>query len=167
MTTAATDEQDTRTIEELLTPGRSIAMVMTMVDDVHASRPVTVVEILGDRLSFLVSREVDWVDEIAHGRATVHVSVSDTERNTYLSLEGTGSVIVDDAERERLWTPVAKGWFTGPDDPALAVLRFDVTGGQWWDGPSGHVRRGLALLRAAVTGNGSEAGATGPVATSS
>jgi len=167
MTTAANEERDERTIEELLAPGRSIAMVMTMVGDAHTSRPVTVVEVLGDRLSFLVSRDVEWVDEIAHGRAVVHVSVSDTEHNTYLSLEGTGSVIVDQAERERLWTPVAKGWFTGPDDPALAVLRFDVTGGQWWDGPSGHVRRGLALLRAAVTGNGADAGASGSVATSS
>jgi len=164
MSTTSNQQSEPRTVEGLLTSGHTIAMVMTMVDGEHTSRPVTIVEARRNRVSFLVSRAVDWVEAIVAGRAVVHVTVADDGDSTYLSLQGTASVVTDTAERERLWTPVAKAWFTGPDDPDLAVLRFDVTGGTWWDGPSGHVRRGLALLKAAVTGDGSDTGASGPVA---
>jgi general stress protein 26 len=153
-----------RPIEDLIGAGRSVAMVMTMIGSEHSSRPVTVAEVLHGRLSFLVSREVDWVAAIAAGEAGVHVTVAEPDRTTFLSLDGTASLVLDEAERDRLWTPMAKAWFDGPDDPTLAVLRFDVTGGKYWDGPSGAVRRGFALLKAAVSGDGTDVGTSGPVA---
>jgi general stress protein 26 len=163
MDTSTEDQGGARHIDELLSPGRSIAMVMTMIGPEHSARPLTVAEVLRNRLSFLVSREADWVDAVARARAAVHVTVSEPDRSIHLSLDGLASVVVDEAERERLWSPVARAWFDGPDDPALAVLRFDVTGGKYWDGPSGAVKRGLALLKAAVTGDDATAGTAGPV----
>ncbi len=121
------DEHEARRLDELVGGGRTVAMVMTMIDGAHTSRPVTCVEVGTGRMSFLVSREVEWVADIAAGRATVHVTVADQKDNTYVSLEGTAGVASDIAEMERLWTPVAKVWFDGPHDPSLAVLHFDVT----------------------------------------
>ena len=38
------------------------------------------------------------------------------------------------------------------DDPNVAVLRFDVSDGEFWDGPSGRLGSVVALLRAKLAG---------------
>ena len=159
------DEHEERPLDELIGSGRTIAMVMTMVGEAHTSRPVTCVEVTARRLSFLVSREVEWVADILAGEATVHVTVADTKENTYLSLQGSASVTADVDEIQRLWTPVSKVWFTGPDDPRLAILRFDVSAGHYWDGPSGAIRQGISIMRAMIEGDETALGTSGPVAT--
>ena len=159
------DEHEARRLDELVGGGRTVAMVMTMIDGAHTSRPVTCVEVGTGRMSFLVSREVEWVADIAAGRATVHVTVADQKDNTYVSLEGTAGVASDVAEMERLWTPVAKVWFDGPHDPSLAVLHFDVSRGQYWDGPSGSLRQGVNIVRAMIEGDDALLGTSGPVST--
>lgn len=159
------DGHEARRLDDLVGGGRTVAMVMTMLGDAHTSRPVTCVEVTPRSMSFLVSREVDWVDHIAAGRAVVHVTVAEAKDNTYLSLEGTATVSTDVDEMERLWSPLAKVWFSGPDDPRLAVLRFDVEGGQYWDGPSGSIRQGISLVRAIIEGDEAVLGTSGPVST--
>ena len=162
--TASAGEE--RSLEELIGGGRTIAMVTTMVANVPSSRPVTCVELMAGRLSFLVSRDVEWVADIAAGRAIVHVTIGNESENTYLSLQGTGMIVADAMERERLWTPLAKIWFSGPEDPTLVVLRFDVTDGRFWDGPAGAIRQGIGLVRAMIEGDESLLGASGQVRTS-
>jgi hypothetical protein len=73
----ATTEHPERKVDGLIGGGHTVAMVMTMVGQSHSSRPVTCVEAVHGRLSFLVSREVDWVRDIVAGHAVVHVTVAD------------------------------------------------------------------------------------------
>ena len=161
----ATTEHPERKVDDLIGGGHTVAMVMTMVGQSHSSRPVTCVEAAHGRLSFLVSREVDWVRDIDAGHAVVHVTVADDKANTYLSLEGAASISADIAEIRRLWTPPAKIWFDGPDDPRLAVMRFTVSSGQYWDGASGSIRQGINLVRAIIEGDESVLGTSGAVST--
>jgi general stress protein 26 len=154
---------DVRLITDLLTADPTIAMVMTMVGRHHSSRPVTCADVQDHRLSFLVSRQADWVEAIAESKALVHVTVSDDTHTTYLSLNGGAMVVTDPAEIVRLWSPAARAWFDGPDDPDLAVVHFDVSDGEYWDGPGGRVGRAVALLRAAFTGNPEAVGTQGQI----
>lgn len=167
-TPGTTTDQTTepqRTLDELLDQEWNVAMVMTMVDQRHTSRPVTCVEVTPTRLSFLVSHRSPWVRDIATGRAVVHVTFSDTKHNTYLSLNGTAFVTTDDAERERLWSPAAQVWFDGPQDETLAIVRFEVTDGEYWTGPDGSFRQAIALVRGIITGDESAMGEQGVIAT--
>ncbi len=96
----------------------------------------------------------------------MHVSISDVRKNTYVSLQGRAAVSLDADEIDRLWSPAAAAYFDGKEDPGLAVLRFDATGGEYWDAPSGRIGSLLALVRAAVSG-AEAAGEQGSVATRS
>lgn len=158
-------DRATKHLADLLTGDTTIAMLMTMIDGRHRARPLTCIEVDGDVLSFLVDREVDWVEAIAEGRATTLVTVADSGSNTYLSLEGHASVIVEPAELHRLWTPVASAWFDDADDPRLAVLAFTATSGEWWDGPGNLVSKSIAMLRAFVMADDGPLGHHGGIAT--
>ncbi|HQZ32788.1 MAG TPA: pyridoxamine 5'-phosphate oxidase family protein [Ilumatobacteraceae bacterium] len=154
-----------KALEDLMPSGMCIAMVNTMVGRDHSSRPVTVADTIGSRLSFLVARNADWVTSIAASGALVHLTVANDAHSLYLSLNGTAIISQDTAEAARLWSKPAGVWFDGPDDPNLAVLHFDVSEGQYWDGPDGIVGRVVALARAAITSNDEALGSSGPVAT--
>ena len=153
-----------RALTDLVPSGMCIAMVNTMVGRTHTSRPVTVANTQGQRLSFLVTRNADWVTSIADRAALVHVTVANDANSLYLSLNGTAIVVHDTEDAVLLWSKPAGIWFDGPDDPNLAVLHFDVTEGHYWDGPDGILGRAVALARAAITSNDEALGTDGPVA---
>lgn len=144
--------------------GGTTVMLMTMIGDEHSSRPMTVAGVDGDRLSFLVDTTAQWSSAVATGAAVVHVTLSDVSHNDYVALNGATSMTEDRAEIERLWNPGAAAFFEGKDDPNLAVLRFDVSDGQFWDSPSGRLGSLVSLVKAAVGGD-DKAGDHGAVAT--
>ena len=57
------NDDPAKRLDDLL-GGHTIAMLMTMIGDDHSSRPLTVAESSGDRLSFLVDRTVPWATSI-------------------------------------------------------------------------------------------------------
>jgi general stress protein 26 len=156
------DTIETRPLADVLADVR-IAMVMTAVDGTWSSRPLTCLEVDHSFIRFLVDGTADWVADLLHGEATVHVTFSDPKQNTYVSLNGTCFVSADPAEVDRLWTAAAAAFFTGPDDPNIRVLQVDVTEGQWWDGPSGRLGQTVGLLRAAINDDPSMAGQHGAI----
>jgi general stress protein 26 len=157
------EEGRARHIDELISGDGTTVMVMTMIGAEHTSRPVTCLDVTDRRMSFLVPADVDWVQAIAAGTATVHISVSDDKHGVYLSLNGRAGIDTSPTERERLWTPVAKAWFTGPEDPNLRVLTFDVSDGRYWETPDGSIGRAIAMLRSIVTHDDKALGESGPV----
>ena len=160
-TSRDTDEE--RSLSELITGNPPVAMIMTMVGSSHTSRPVTIAEVDGNRLSFLVSRQAEWVEAIQQLAAKVHVTCASDAQNTYLSLNGSATISHDATACRRLWSHAASVWFSGPDDPDLAVLVFDVLEGRYWDGPDGRLGRGLAMVKAMITGSDRDLGSHGQV----
>lgn len=160
---ASTTDSPSRTVDDVLGDPPHIAMLMTMIGPAHSSRPLMCLRASGGRLAFLVDRSSDWVAAIERGEAVVHVTVADESKNTYLAVNGTATVSTDRAAVHELWTPMALAFFGSPDDPAVAVLTFDVSDGEYWDGPSGRVGRTLALVRAALTDDPSRVGRHGTV----
>lgn len=159
-----TEEHPVRPLTDLLQRELQVAMVTTMVGREHTSRPVASAEIQDHRISFLVNRRAAWVEAVAAAAAIVHVTFADDAHSLYVSLNGTAHADSDNTEIVRLWTPAAQAWFDGPNDPDLAVVHFDVTDGEYWDGPNGVVGRVVATLRAALSGSGDDLGTQGRVA---
>lgn len=155
---------DTKSLDELLDPG-SFVMLMTMVDGVHSSRPITVAEVDGTALRFLVDDRADWMQAVTAGRAEIHGTVSDNRANTFLAFNGSAAVSKDRAEIDRLWSAPAGAYFEGgQDDPGVAVLTVDVSGGEYWDSPSGRLGSVISMVRAAV-GQADDAGEHGTIET--
>ena len=99
----------------------------------------------------------------------MHATISDDRHNTYVAMNGAAEIVTDRSEVDRLWNPAASAYFDR-DDPNVAVLRFDVSDGEFWDGPSGRLGSVVALLRAKLAGEGEDpgrkSGDQGPIATS-
>jgi len=151
-------------IMRALLDGRTIAMLMTMIGDEHSSRPLTCVDVDGSRMSFLVDASTDWAIAVARGSAVAHLTVADERDNVYVALNGAATIIADRGEIDRLWNPDAGAFFSGKDDPNVAVLHFDATEGEYWDGPSGMIGAAISTIKVAVTGSAEAAGARGDVA---
>jgi general stress protein 26 len=150
-------------LSELLSGGRHIAMVMTIVGDAHTSRPVTCLEVQDERLSFLVGRSAEWVAAIEEGTATTHLTVADKKAGLFLSLNGSARVSHERQDVDRLWNPYAAVDFDSPPDPEVAVLQFVTVGGHYWESADSKMGRAISLVRAAITHEQPDLGSSGAV----
>jgi general stress protein 26 len=152
-----------KTLADLFDGGDTV-MLMTMIGQEHTSRPMTIAGVDGSRLAMLVDTTAEWYSAVASGSAVVHVTLSDVRHNEYAALNGTAAVTSDRAEIERYWNPGASAFFDGKDDPNLAVLYFDVDGGEYWTAPSGRIGSLIAMAKAALGGD-EAAGEQGSITT--
>jgi general stress protein 26 len=152
------DEQ--RHVADLLKPGATVMLVLA---DTRAvtSRPMTVALVDDSDIGMLVDDDASWFDMVADPATRVHLILSDTRANDFVSLDGSAAVTRDRDAIDRLWNIGASAFFEAKDDPSLVALTFTVTGGRYWDGPRGRLGSLVSLLRAAVAGNerSGEAGA--------
>lgn len=64
------------------------------------------------------------VEEI-NNNPNVHVLLGYTQENhTYIELQGTASVVTDDALKQKYWSEKLKPWLEGPDDPNYCLLEI-------------------------------------------
>lgn len=153
---------DSRSLSEALDPFR-FAMFVTHDGRGLGARPLTVQEVEGDVVRFLVSAQADWYDAVA-ARPQVLLSFADPTGNSYASVSGTATGTADRALVERLYNPVADAFFEGVDDPQLRVLEVTATDGEWWDGPSGRIGQAIGILRTKLSGDHDAAGEQGDIA---
>jgi general stress protein 26 len=158
MTTTATE---TRSLVDTVKPG-DIAMLVTHHDGRASSRPITVARIDGDDLLFLVDRQAGWFADAAAGTA-VHVAISATGRNDWVSLNGTARPSDDRTLIDHLWSAPAAAYFDSKDDPDIAALRITVDGGEYWSSPGGGPFGRLVAMVSAALGRERGAGDHGAV----
>jgi general stress protein 26 len=100
------------------------------------------------------------------GQQDQHITLNFAEPSSskYLALKGRASVNEDRGKIKELWNPMYKAWFPkGEDDPEIAVLRVDVTEGDYWEATSGKIIMMMKYAVAAATGGKVEVGEAGHV----
>jgi general stress protein 26 len=70
----------------------------------------------------------------------------------YLSISARADVERRPAEIHRLWKPAWKAWFSGPDDPRIAVMKLEVLRAEYWEPEGGRLRVLYEMVKGAVTG---------------
>lgn len=136
-----------------------IAMLTTYDDGALRSRPMQTqeAEFDGD-LWFFTSRETHKIEEIERDNR-VNVSYAAPDRNTYVSVSGTASVVNDRAKIEELWNPALKAWFPkGKDDPNIILLKIAVEQAEYWDSSSSAIVKIAGFVKALVTGTRADGG---------
>lgn len=81
----------------------------------------------------------------------VALTFADKGGNDYLALTGRAEVLNDREKIAELFSPFAKAWWDGPDDPAIRVIRVTPEDAEYWDGPGGPLAA-VRMLAAAATG---------------
>ena len=145
--------------------GIRIAMMTTAAPDgSFDSRPMATQKTeFNGSIYFLTRQESGKVHEIANDS---HVSLlyANQGDGKYVTVKGKATVYRDQAKIHELWNPLYKAWFPeGEDDPAIGVLRVDVSEAQYWEANSSRLIRGIKYVAAAATGGEVDLGKTGKV----
>lgn len=133
-----------------------VAMLTTQdTDGSLRSRPLQTLEMDGSNaLWFFTSVTSPKVAEVAAGEWQVSLSYANPDKQDYVSVSGTASVVRDRAKMQALWSDWVKVWFPkGLDDPDLALLRVQMHKAEYWDGPGSSMKQLYALTKALTTGD--------------
>lgn len=134
------------------------AMMTTQHGDRMRSRPMASQGIDEDgTMWFLTGRASDKAEEIRDDSA-VNLTFADAGKNRYVSISGRARLVDDLAKKQELWSQMAKVGFSGPEDPNLVLIRVDVDGAEYWDGPSSKMVALYGWVKALVTGEGVDMG---------
>lgn len=148
-----------------LAKGIHICMMTTV--NAHgelSSRPMAVQDKPFDGTMWFLTRSTsEKVDEIEQDQHVL-LTFAEPSDSKYLSLKGRASVSNDRAKIKELWNPMYKAWFpNGEDDPQIAVLKVEVSEGDYWEASSSKIVMMTKYLAAAVTGGKVAVGESGHV----
>ena len=82
---------------------------------------------------------------------TVTLAFADPGGSDYVTITGQASVSNDRARIKELWSPFAKAWWDGPEDPEIRLLTVLPENAELWEGPN-RLAAAAIMLSAAVTG---------------
>jgi len=151
-------------LSELADPGTTVMVGVCSDRSSFESRPLTVAEVDGEQLSYLIDDSAPWAEHLGDGDQ-VHSTISNDRENTYVSLNGSAEISRDPKRIDALWNPFADAYFEGGRaNPHIAVLTVRHDRGTYWAGPKGgHLGSVISFLRAKLT-DGKETGEHGEVA---
>ena len=157
--------QEARAKVAELVKGMHICMMTTVgTDGTIDARPMALQNSPFDgTLWFLTRSTSEKVEEVKEDR---HVTLTFAEPGDgkYVTLKGRGSVSQDKSKIHELWNHMYQAWFPqGEDDPEIAVMRVDVTDGDYWAASSSKLVRYAKYAFAAATGGSVAVGESGHV----
>ena len=117
------------------------------------SRPMVATGRDGDALWFFARRDSRKVSELA-ADPRVTLDYADWSDQAYVSATGRAEVLRDQAKVDELWSEPLRTWFPdGPGDPAIALIRVELDGAEYWDAPSSAMVHAFGYVRARLTGS--------------
>jgi general stress protein 26 len=145
-------QDDIAKLDELI-KDIEIAMMTTLDEHghLHARPMATQREPFEGELWFFTDSNSPKVHQIQHDNR-VNIAYSAPEKNRYVSVAGTATLITDKSVIETMWKPILKAWFPdGPETPGIALLKIDVESAEYWDSPSSTIVKLAGLVKATVT----------------
>ena len=125
-------------------------MLASFDGDKIRSRPMAAyVEGEEGAIYFLTDKDSDKEEEVA-ARHEVNLAFADAGAQTYVSVTGRASLSNDRDRIRQIWSPAAKAWWDGPEDPSIRLLKIEADDAQYWDSP-GKVRSYVRMAAAAMT----------------
>ena len=114
------------------------------------SRPMTTQNRRVDEDDSL-SRKSEPVEDL-QADETFNVAYANPDRDGYVSVSGTARLVDDATRKQQLWNKAAQAWFSGPDDPDLALVQVRITHANFWDVKESKLVQLYEMAKAAVTG---------------
>jgi general stress protein 26 len=76
----------------------------------------------------------------------------DQDDKAYLSITGRAEILPDHTKAMEIWKETDAGWWEGPDDPNLRVIKVTPETAELWDGPASSAVAAYEFAKAMVTG---------------
>lgn len=83
----------------------------------------------------------------------VQLYFSSPEKNTYVTVLGEASIIIDKEKFAALWNPLLKIWFKdGVDDANISLIKVTTSTANYWDIEDGKMINFFKMIASAITG---------------
>ena len=130
-----------------------------------SSRPMAVQDKpFNGTLWFLTRSTSEKVNEVEADR-DVTLTFAEPKDSKYIALKGIATISNDRGKIKELWNPLYKAWFPkGENDPEIAVMRVDVTEGDYWEASGSKLVMLVKYAAASMTGGKVPLGEAGHVA---
>ncbi len=117
-----------------------------------AARPMTPIEMdATGAIWFITAR--DTLPRPSPGEElAVNLAFANPADGDYVSIAGVADIVDDAGRKQALWTLAARPWFSGADDPRLALLKVTPRHVEIWDGPDNAATRVLAMAGSVAAG---------------
>ena len=83
-------------------------------------------------LWFFTPRDSDHFRDIEDDNK-VQLIASNNKAQQYISIYGNATHIVDAKKVDELWNPMLQAWFSGKDDPNLALININMESAYYWN----------------------------------
>lgn len=126
------------------------------------TRPMSTQEVDDDgAIWFMTSKKTQQITDIQNDNK-VQLFYSNTSNYEFLSVFGSASISTDKAKIKKLWTPLAKSWFTkGVNDPDITLIKVVPENTYYWDTKSSKLVSLVKMLVSTVTGKAPDDGVEG------
>ncbi len=141
----------------------NVCMFTTINDNLDLfSRPMVTAEVDDEGNAWFFTNEFsEKIHEISRDN-NVYLIYSNPKTNTYVTVKGTCTVVVDRAKINELWTPTLKAWFPeGSDDPKLCLLKVITEDAHYWNHSSSKMSVFFSMLKAIAKKEKIESGEIG------
>jgi len=106
---------------------------------------------------FMTGLDTEKAHEVEEDSA-VNVAFANEGDNRFVSISGRCRLVQDIPKQKELWTSFARAWFDGPEDSNLVLMRVEIDGAEYWDGPKSKMVMMVGWLKSKVTGGGIDMG---------
>ena len=103
-----------------------------------------------DTIYFATGKDSGKVEELQRD-PRIFLGYANSTGSEWATINGSAKVVDDKSLNHKLWSPIWKNWFSGPDDPNLVIIAVKPETAEYWDQGS----KALAMVKfaiAAVTG---------------
>jgi general stress protein 26 len=122
-------------------------------DDGATCRPMTAIKVCDQGNIWFFSEKDSDKNQAIVANKNVQLFFSHPGKSSYLVVNGEATIILDKAEIEKLWTPVAKIWFKeGKTDPTISVIKVTPTNAYYWDIDGNRMINFLKMVASVATG---------------
>ncbi|NUR21993.1 pyridoxamine 5'-phosphate oxidase family protein [Frateuria sp.] len=144
---APADDADLRKLAELI-DDIEVAMLTTQAADGSlVSRPLQTLKLTAEGdLVFFTAADSAKVHQLTND-LDVNLAYANHDDKRYVSVRGRARIDRDPALVDELWTPAQNVYFSGKDDPNLAVLRVRVRDAMYWESAGNFAERALDFAR--------------------
>ena len=128
-----------------------ICMFVTWDGERQRARPLAATVEKDERAIYFLTDINGQKDEQIDNFPIVTLAFADHTHSKYVSITGKATMSNNRKQIKELWSPFAKAWWEGPDDPAIRVIKVVPQDAELWDSP-GRIVTTISMLAAAVTG---------------
>lgn len=126
------------------------------------TRPMSTQEVDDDGNIWFLSSKKSQKNEDILKNSQVQLFYSNTSNYEFLSVLGTASISNDKKKIKKLWTPLAKAWFTkGSNDPDITLIKVVPENTYYWDTKNNKMVSLVKMLVSTVTGKAPDDGVEG------